>query len=60
MDDSQMPHNKQLQRAVERHRGDAASAPFHYAHASRGGRHRAAADLRRYAPTRPPGGTGVR
>ena len=30
-----MSPNKQLQRTVMRHRGDAASAPFHYALASR-------------------------
>jgi hypothetical protein len=41
--------NKQLQRTVERHRGDAARAPFHYARASRFERQRAAAELRRYA-----------
>jgi hypothetical protein len=39
--------NKQLQRTVERHRGDAASAPFHYALAPRSKRQRAAAELRR-------------
>jgi hypothetical protein len=39
--------NKQLQRTVERHRGDAASAPFHYALASRFTRRRAASELRR-------------
>ena len=38
---------KQLQRTVVRHRGDAASAPFHYALASRVTRQRAAAELRR-------------
>jgi hypothetical protein len=42
-------HNKQLRRTVERHRGDAASAPFHYALASRLIWQRAAAELRRYA-----------
>jgi hypothetical protein len=41
------PDNKQLQRTVIRHRGDAASAPFHYALASRFTRQRAAAELRR-------------
>jgi predicted RNase H-like HicB family nuclease len=41
--------NKQLQRTVIRHRGDAASAPFHYALASRVQRQRAAAELRRSA-----------
>jgi hypothetical protein len=40
------PHNKQLQRTVERHRGDVASAPFHYALAPRFTRRRAAAQLR--------------
>jgi hypothetical protein len=30
-----LAHNKQLQRTVERRRGDAARAPFHYARASR-------------------------
>jgi hypothetical protein len=44
-----VPPNKQLQRTVERHRGDAARAPFHYARASRSTRQRAAAELRRYA-----------
>jgi hypothetical protein len=39
--------NKQLQRTVERHRGDAARAPFHCARASRIRRQRAAAELRR-------------
>jgi hypothetical protein len=39
--------NKQLQRTVERHRGDAARAPFQYARASRFMRQRAAAELRR-------------
>ncbi len=42
------PHNKQLQRTVIRHRGDTASAPFHYALAVRFTRQRAAAELRRY------------
>jgi hypothetical protein len=42
-----MTHNKQLQRTVERHRGDAARAPFHYARAARFKRQRAAAELRR-------------
>jgi hypothetical protein len=46
---SPVPHNKQLQRTVEQHRGDAARAPFHYARASRSKRQRAAAELRRYA-----------
>jgi hypothetical protein len=44
------PPNKQLQRTVIRHRGDAASAPFHYALASRFLRQRAAAELQRYTP----------
>ena len=39
--------NKQLQRTVTRHRGDAASAPFRYALAARFIRRRAAAELRR-------------
>jgi hypothetical protein len=39
--------NKQLERTVERHRGDAARAPFHYARASRFERQHAAAELRR-------------
>jgi hypothetical protein len=39
--------NKQLQRTVQRHRGDTASAPFHYALAVRFTRQRAAAELRR-------------
>jgi len=42
--------NKQLQRTVTRRRGDAASAPFHYALAARITRRRAAAELQRYAP----------
>jgi hypothetical protein len=41
-------HNKQLQRTVIRRHGDAACAPFHYAHAARFKRQRAAAELRRY------------
>jgi hypothetical protein len=41
--------NKQSQRTVTRHRGDAASASFHYALASRFIRQRVAAELRRYA-----------
>ena len=41
------PYNKQLQRTVTRHRGDGASAPFHYALAPRFTRQRAAAELRR-------------
>jgi hypothetical protein len=40
--------NKQSQRTVKWHRGDAASAPFHYALAARFARQRAAAELRRY------------
>jgi predicted protein tyrosine phosphatase len=39
--------NKQLQRTVIRRRGDAASAPFHYALAPLTTRQRAAAELRR-------------
>jgi hypothetical protein len=39
--------NKQLQRTVKRHRGDVASAPFHFALAPRVTRQRAAAELRR-------------
>jgi hypothetical protein len=46
MDECQPP-NKQLQRTVTRRRGDAASAPFHYALASRITRKCAAAELRR-------------
>jgi hypothetical protein len=42
-----MSPNKQLQRKVIRRRGDVASAPFHYALASRFIRQRAAAELRR-------------
>jgi hypothetical protein len=42
-----MTHNRQLQLTVKRHRGDAASALFHYALASRYTRQRAAAELRR-------------
>jgi hypothetical protein len=41
------PHNKQLQRTVERCRGRAASASFHYALAARNNPQRAAAELRR-------------
>jgi hypothetical protein len=44
---SGVTHNKQLQRTVTRHRGDGASAPFHYALAPRFARQRAAAELRR-------------
>jgi hypothetical protein len=44
---SRLSPNKQLQRTVERHRGDAASASFHFALASRITRQRAAAELRR-------------
>lgn len=40
--------NKQLQRPVVAHRGDAARAPFHYARASSWTAQRAAAELRRY------------
>jgi len=39
--------NKQLQRTVGRHRGRAASAPFHFALASLSRGQRAAAELRR-------------
>ena len=42
-------YNKQLQRTVTRHRGDGASASFHYALAPRITRQRAAAELRRSA-----------
>jgi hypothetical protein len=44
--DSAAP-NKQLERTVMRHRGDAASAPLHYALASRFTPQRAAAQLQR-------------
>jgi hypothetical protein len=44
-----MSPNKQLQRTVERDRGDAARASFRYARASRFKRQRAAAQLRRSA-----------
>jgi hypothetical protein len=44
---TQVPHNKQLQRTAKRHRGDTASAPFHYALAVRFKGQRAAAELRR-------------
>jgi hypothetical protein len=40
--------NKQLPRTVVRHRGDAASAPFHYALVARITRQSAAAELWRY------------
>jgi len=43
----QVPYNKQLQRTVERYRGRAASASFHYALAARWLAQRAAAELRR-------------
>jgi hypothetical protein len=43
-----MTYNKQLQRTVTRHHGDAAGAPFHYAPAARFTRQRAGAELRRY------------
>lgn len=39
--------NKQLQRTVIPPRGDATSAPFHYALAARITRHHAAAELQR-------------
>jgi hypothetical protein len=45
--------NKQLQRTVIRHRGDGASAPFHYALAARWWADRAAAELRRWASGSP-------
>jgi len=44
-----VPHNKQLQRTVQQHRGRAGSASFHYALAARSNPHRAAAELRRCA-----------
>jgi hypothetical protein len=44
-----VPANKQLQRTAIRRRCDGASAPFHSALAPRFTRHRAAAELRRYA-----------
>jgi hypothetical protein len=43
-----MSSNKRLERTVIRHRGDAASAPFHYALAARFTRRRAAAQPQRY------------
>jgi len=43
-----MTANKQLQRTVTRRRGRGACASFHYAHAPRLTRQRAAAELRRY------------
>jgi hypothetical protein len=42
-----LPSNKQLERTVIPHRWRAASASFHYAHAARWTRGRAAAELRR-------------
>jgi hypothetical protein len=42
-----MTPNKQLQRTVQTASRRAASASFHYAHAARFKRHRAAAELRR-------------
>jgi hypothetical protein len=44
---SSQRYNKQLQRTVKRHRGDAANAPFHYALTARSIAQRAAAELRR-------------
>ena len=44
---SRAPPNKELQRTVERYRGRAASASFHYALAARSNLQRAAAELRR-------------
>jgi hypothetical protein len=41
------PRNKQLERAVTRYRGDAASAPFHCALAPRVARQRAVGPLQR-------------
>jgi hypothetical protein len=41
-------YNKQLQRTVIPNRWRGASASFHYAHAPRSKRRRAAAELRRY------------
>ncbi len=41
------PPNKQLERTVIRHRGDGASAPFHYALPPRWTLQRVAAELRR-------------
>jgi len=43
------PHNKQLQRTVQTMSRRTACASFHYAHAARFMRQRAAAELRRYA-----------
>jgi hypothetical protein len=43
------PGNKQLQRTVARRRGDGASAPVHYALASRCKTQRAAAEPGRWA-----------
>jgi hypothetical protein len=43
-----LTYNKQLERTVIRRRVRAASAPFHYSHAARWTRVRAAAQLRRY------------
>jgi hypothetical protein len=43
-----MTSNKQFEPTVIRRRVRAASAPFHYAHAARWTRGRAAAQLRRY------------
>ena len=48
---SQAP-NKQWQRTVIPNRWRAANAPFHYAHAARWTRGRAAAELRRYVTNR--------
>jgi hypothetical protein len=42
-----MPYNKQLQRTGTRRHVRGACAPFHYAHAPRITRQRAAAELRR-------------
>jgi hypothetical protein len=44
-------YNKQLERTVIRRHVRAASAAFHFAHAARWTAQRAAAQLRRYAPS---------
>jgi hypothetical protein len=49
----QQPHNKQLPRTVVCHRGDTASAPFHYVLAVHFTGELAAAQLQRYTQSTP-------
>jgi hypothetical protein len=53
MNASRVPANQRLERTVIRHRGDAASAPFHYALASRFPRAARGRSTARYASSRP-------